>query len=129
MCDERLTAQISNGNASAPGEGMFRRHDKYQRISVQSRRNQARIAGIVADHAQFEIAVDELSGDLARKAAAHLYFHLAIQPPVALDVTEQIQRCRLVRSDHQASGRIVAKFSERVLHLLAQIFKPPRELE
>jgi len=41
---------------------------------------------IVADDAKLEIAVEEVAGDLARKAAPDLHFHFGVERTVLLDV-------------------------------------------
>ena len=109
--------------------GCLRRNHEHQRIGVNHRRNQALIAGIVADHAQFQVAVDQLRRNLARKAAPHLHLDLGIELPVALDMAQQVKRGGFVRADGQPAGRIIAQLGQRVLHLLAQVLEAPRVLQ
>ena len=60
------------------GEPVLRRHHKRQMIREDDLRNQPVIVGIVADHAKFQIAVDQLGRDLARQAPPDLHFYLRI---------------------------------------------------
>ena len=80
-----------------------RRNHERQMIGEQHHRHQPVILRIVADHAQFQIAVNQLRWNLARKRPPHLHLHFRIQPPIALDMPQQIQRRRLVRPHRQPS--------------------------
>ncbi len=63
-------------------EAVLRRDDEGQVIGEDHFGDQPIVVGIVADDAQFQIAIDQLRRNLARQAAADLHLDLGIQPPV-----------------------------------------------
>ena len=67
---------------------------------------------ISGDTRQLQIAVDQLSRNLARKAAADLHLHLRIQPAIVSDMAQQVERGGLVCPDHQSPRRFVPQLGQ-----------------
>ena len=106
------------GHRFALRQAVPRRDHERQRVGVNHFRLQPLVAGIVADHAQFQVAVHNLAGILLEKLRRTCTLTLGYSSPVSLDVLQQIEHRRFVRADHQPPGRIVAQFGQRVFQLL-----------
>ncbi len=102
------------------------RNHEGQMIGVDHHRKQTLVFRIVADHAEFKIAVDQLRRNFARKRPAHLHLHLGIKPPVTLDVAQQVERRGFVGAHDQPAGGIVAQLGQRVLQIGRQVLETPR---
>src|ERR1039458_5549014 len=125
--DEDFRAKLGDGNGLALRETVDGGDDEGQRVGVNGAGLEALVGGIVTDDAEFEVAVQEFVGDLARETAAYLHFDLGVEFAVALDVAEQIENGGLVGTDDEPAGGIVAQFVEGVIELLVKVLKADRK--
>src|SRR5512134_2729961 len=98
-------------------------------VGVDDPGDKTDVGGVIADDAEFKIAVDQLAGNLARKASAYLDLHLRVQPAILLDVLEEVEGGGLVGADDEATGRVVTKFGEGVFHLVSNVLETARVFE
>ena len=98
-------ASSVDGNGLAARQVVLGRDYECQRVGVDHRGGQTLVGRIVADHAQFQVAVQQFVGDLARQAAPHPYADLGIQAPEVLDVAQQVQGGRFVGAHRKRARR------------------------
>ena len=74
-------------------------------------------------------AFDQLVRHSTRKAATDLDLNSRIEPPVSFDVRKKIQRCRLIRSNHQPPGGMIFQLRDGILQFRFEVLKAPRVSE
>ena len=112
--DEDFVAEFGDGDVLPLGETVLRGDDEGEGILVDDVAENALVVRLVADDAEFQIAVDQFAGDAAGEAAADLHLNFWVDAAVALNVLEEVEGGGFVGTDDEASGRMVAQFGEGV---------------
>ncbi len=127
--DEGFHAEFADGDIGTGGEAVVGGDDEDEPVGIDDRGDEAFVTGVEGDEAEFEVAIDELGGDLAREAAANLNFDFRVLGAVELDVAEEVEGSRLVGADREAAGGVIAEFSEGVEHFAFEVFKAAGKFE
>ena len=85
---EDFIGKLGYGHIFAPGQSMFWRHYEDQGIGVNHGGKKAFIARLIADYAEFEVAIGNFARDTAGKTAAHLHLDTRIETAVFFDVLQ-----------------------------------------
>lgn len=127
--DEGFHAEFADIDFGAGGEAVVGGDDEDEAIGVDDGGDEAFVAGVEGDEAEFEVAIDELGRDFARKTAADLNLDLGVLGTILLDVAEEVEGSGFVGADGEAAGGVIAEFSEGVVHVAFEVFEAAGEFE